>query len=288
MRDDHGRFRSLLAAYLAEVLPDEDGAWLEQHVAACPSCAGLIERVRRRLPELAHDGGHIPVSLLERWALEPGSMTPLERELVRRHVADCEICRGDAEELIAAAGRPGQRAGAEPRAATLRRWVVPTAAAAAVLLLVFLVRGAFLTRVRTVAVPRGGEVTGGSGGAGPEATNPVAANIVVIALAERQRSARPEGLRARGVIAPADSLQLELPALFIPEGDTVVARILRADGGLVWGQFLNASALGANLAPGRPVEGWRPGRYRLVLIPRAGRDTAATREYVFELDERTR
>jgi hypothetical protein len=93
MTDPHLRFRSLAAEYLAEVLPPDESAWMDSHLEECADCAVLLQRVRTRLPGLAHDAGHLPVSILDRWLHSPDEFTPFERELVERHLARCERCR---------------------------------------------------------------------------------------------------------------------------------------------------------------------------------------------------
>jgi len=93
MTDPHLQFRSLAAEYLAEVLPPDESAWMDSHLKECADCAVLLQRVRTRLPGLAHDAGHLPVSILEPWPHSRDEFTPLERELVERHLARCERCR---------------------------------------------------------------------------------------------------------------------------------------------------------------------------------------------------
>jgi len=106
MHDDHARFRAQLAGHLAEVLSAEDSAWMESHAAACAECRSLLERVEARLPEFAADAGHAPPALLSAWLREPGAFTPLERELLRRHLASCAECRAELEEMATFAKLP--------------------------------------------------------------------------------------------------------------------------------------------------------------------------------------
>src|SRR5262245_5545538 len=96
MSDAHARFRSSLAAHVAEVLTGDETAWMESHARECAACAGLLSRIRDRLPEAMANAGHAPVSLLERWVRAPAQLTALERELLRRHLAECDTCREEA------------------------------------------------------------------------------------------------------------------------------------------------------------------------------------------------
>src|SRR5262245_30146252 len=98
MTSDHDRFRAGLPGYLLELLPDADQAWSQNHMAACPASAPLLERMRSRMPELQDEAGHVPVSVLEEYA-HASQHTTLERELVRRHLIGCELCRGDLEAI---------------------------------------------------------------------------------------------------------------------------------------------------------------------------------------------
>ena len=117
----YGRFSAAAAAHLADVLPDDDAAWMESHAAGCVRCSELLDRSRPLLPAPDHEAGHAPVSLLEHWVWAPEELTPLERALLERHFAVCAPCREDALEMARLAGiaRTPRRA-ALPPAATSR------------------------------------------------------------------------------------------------------------------------------------------------------------------------
>src|SRR5262245_36591023 len=271
MPDLHDRFRGMLAAHVADLLPDEDAVWMATHARECAACAALQERIRSRLPGLADDGDHAPVSLLVRWVRAPERIPALERGLLERHLAACVTCREDAEEMTRLAGVRRMPA---PRAIFLRRWRGPLAAglvAAAALTVVFAVRLADWARPGrpdTKAPPTRGEMMP----AVPEGR-------AVVLLDHAQNTPLP-GISVAGANA---GLRLRVPPLDFGTDPEVLARILAEDGSTVWEASLSASALQQDIVPAMPPVGWSAGIYRLRLIPAAGRDTAATREFVFRL-----
>ena len=287
MTDPHVRFRALAAAYLAEVLPPHESMWMDTHLQECADCATLLERVRRRLPELAHDAGHLPVSVLERRVESPDEFTELERELVEHHLAGCERCRAEVEEMESLAGVehavtvPVHAHDMRPRALG---WGLPVwvpVAAAAVLAAVFLSQLTMSRRANlrpatiTPQVDSSGETVPGQ----PSS----AAATELIVLPDRMRGAGADSAPHASVPAQGTALMLQLPPLFLGDVERVEARVVRYDGTIVWKQVIDARTTASPLAPSAPPGGWSPGRYRLEIVPGAGADTSATRTFDFRL-----
>src|SRR5215471_16471576 len=229
MANDHERFRASLPGYLLELLPDADQAWSQTHMAACPDCAALLERVRSRMPALQDEAGHVPVSVLEEYA-HSSQLTPLERELVRRHLTSCELCRGDLEAI-------GGRHTREPAALLRLRWrgwlTAGSLAAAAALI-------AIVVRVQGSKPPRPA-ITEHS------ATPPPGARPTQSLVAVNEPRLRfPDELRGGGTQAVADTLRgspaglvLQLPTLFLPGADSVELRILDTHGEVLARRFVS-------------------------------------------------
>jgi len=277
--DPHARFRERLAGHLAEVLPAEDEAWMVSHAAACEACAALRERVRARLPEVAEEAGHVPVRMLEHWVRAPGDFTPLERHLLERHLADCEDCRGDAEELARARGvpwiRPRPRSA---RAGTLRRVALGVAVAAS-LVAVFLVGR--LERLAPMAP--------GTGVAPPEPTRaappaPAATTETRrLVIHDRSRGEGEAGVPSVQLARGGTDLTIQLPTLFLDPTDSLRLRVLDAEGGLVVERVLPAGDAARDVALTPRSGTWVAGAYRVELEPVRRGEGARVRVYAFRL-----
>jgi len=277
--DPHARFRELLAGHLAEVLPAEDEAWVESHAAGCDACAALRERVRARLPAVADDAGHAPVELLERWVRAPGDFTPLERRLLERHLAGCETCRGDAEELARALGvtplvpsprsRPGD---------TLRRAMLGVAVAAS-LVAVFLVG-----RLDHVAPTAPGTR---SAPPAPARTRPAAPapspETRRLVIHDRMRGDEAPAVPSVRLARGATDLRIQLPTLFLEPADSLRLRVLDARGDLVAEHVLSAGESAREVALTPRSGSWVAGDYRVELEPVRHGDGARVRVYGFRL-----
>lgn len=283
MSDLHDRFRASLAAHLAEVLSEDESAWMEAHARECAECAGLLERVRERLPGLELDGGHAPAALIARWIRSSPELTPLERELVERHLAECEVCRGDAEEMSKLAGLPAVlplRTG--PKVPAHSSLLVRVAASAAVIAVVAVIAVQLTGRRETrLAGPSPGTITR-PGGAEPGAT-PRAREAVTIKLLDRDRAEAGEVVPSATLVADSTRLLIQLPPIFLGSARRVTARVVLGEGTLIWERVLNAEALARPLEPEVATGVWTPGRYRLEIVPEQDPSGTSTRTYKFEL-----
>ena len=285
MSDAHERFHANAAAYLADVLPDIEASWMDAHAAECKDCADLLSRVRTRLPGLKYEGGHAPVSVLERWAHSPEEFTPLERELVMRHLAECELCRGDAKEMMDLAGIarvvPAPVAARGPS----RRALTTALVAAAALAVVFAVR---LISWRSPSAPArsnppSGVPTPNSTGIAPPPPTMVSGASQLIELRERMRGEGADSVVKAVVPPPGTGVRIRVPHLFVRERELLVVRVIRADGAIIWEDSLDARGLERELEPPAPPGGWSAGGYRVEVIPGAGADTVAKRSFEFTL-----
>lgn len=275
MRDDHERFQAQLAGHLAEVLSPEESAWTTEHASACDACRGLLERVKARLPEFSADAGHAPPALLSAWLREPGGFTPLERELLVRHLADCEACRADLVEMAQFAGLPAPltMAAREPR--HWRGYGAAGLVAAAALIAVVVTR----FREPVVAPPPA-----------PQHEAPVLTVAIVpptseplLVFADRVRGGSIETVLVDTLHALAPRLRVRLPQLFLESSDSARVMVVHSGGGGVADRVLVAHELQSDFVLSPPSGNWSPGKYELRVIPDAGRDTSATRRYRFKL-----
>ena len=272
MTDAHERFRSRLAESLAGLLPEAEAAWMDAHAAECAECTELLMRMRARLPALAVDAEHAPVSLLENWVRAPGKLTALERELLERHLDACDSCREEARELASLAGL------APPRIRVPHHWRGPLGAgfaAAAVLTAIFAVRLSEHTSPPVQVRPQP------VAPAEPAPAEPLPA--LTIALRERSRGEAPGGEPSAATPVPGAALRLKLPPLFIDDAHEVLVRLEDGEGAVVWEARMSARALGDTLAPTVGAAGWHSGPYLLRVVPEAGRDSAAARVFAFRL-----
>jgi hypothetical protein len=286
MTNRHERFRSLLPAYLNDLLPAGDAAWLDAHAAECESCRALLERVRARLPELGADAGHAPARALEVWVYAADSFTPLERELVGRHLAGCSACRGDAEAIARGAGLAFVLPAAEPpRVHGWRAWGAAGLIAAAGLVAMLATHALDPSQaIRTAPAPA--DETPGAATAPPSA-GPAATAVPqidpLLSFADRERGSQPNPTLVDTLRGDTRSLRVRLPLLTLPSDARVAVSVLRADGAVMTRQLLEPARLKHELRLRARTGIWEPGDYRLLVIPDAGLDTVATREYAFRL-----
>jgi hypothetical protein len=288
MSDVHKRFHANAAAYLAEVLPDTEAAWMDAHTTECKACADLLARVRARLPELAHDGGHAPVSVLERWVHSPGEFTPLELELVERHFAECDVCRDDAMEMAQLAGVvrivPRRVATQRPTRRTLTSRLV---AAAALAVVVAVIR---VASWRSPKAPEGLRQPPGAPPirAGANSPQPVIVSGArqLIELREQMRGDGADSAVTAVVPLPGMGVRIRVPRLFLGERGLLAVRVLRADGVVLWADTVGARGLEREILPTTPPGGWSAASYRLEIVPDGGADTVAMRVFDFTLVRR--
>ncbi len=274
MADAHERFQAALAAHLAEVLPEEESAWMEAHAAECDACRDLLERVRARLSEASGESGHAPAALLSAWLRERDAFTPLERTLLERHLAGCEECRADLEEMAALARLPLPSAAAVRRP---RRWLGYGGAGlvvAAAILVVFLIRDREPAAPPGRGTPREPSEQGGT--LAPPAHEPL------LVFRDRVRGTPGDTIVVDTLRAPAPRLRVRLPQIFL--GTSAPARLLVLRSGERFvDRLVTARELEREFVVSTDRGDWPAGEYELRVIPDAGRDTTTTRRYRFAL-----
>lgn len=135
-------FRSKVLAWSAGLLDEEEEQRFTAMHESDAECRAVLEAFMSDLePETTE---HIPNSLLARWPETTRTITGLERELYREHLAGCEACR---DNLRLLGFEPRLDDAIEPRTMTLpgrvperrfavRHWLVAAAAVIACLLFV--------------------------------------------------------------------------------------------------------------------------------------------------------
>ncbi len=90
----HAWVRERLLDHVLGILPDDESAEVEAHLAECDPCRTAHEAlVAARSTEPDPDpGAHVPTSLLARWH-RAGALQGLEREAVVHHLETCDRCR---------------------------------------------------------------------------------------------------------------------------------------------------------------------------------------------------
>lgn len=88
--DEHDWARVRFAAYAAGLLERAAASRLERHATHCDTCRGELAGL---LAPDADRGRHIPDALISRWPRAMSELRGLQRELVRRHLVQCQECR---------------------------------------------------------------------------------------------------------------------------------------------------------------------------------------------------
>ena len=83
-----------LLAYGAGLLPESETMDVEQHVRSCPECRTRLASAR---PTAGSDPRHLPASLVATWPRSSRRLAGAERDLVARHLHQCELCRASLE-----------------------------------------------------------------------------------------------------------------------------------------------------------------------------------------------
>lgn len=276
MLDPHKRFRSDIAGHLAEVLSAEEAAWMAAHATECEACRDVLGRVRARLPELGVAGGHPPATLLSAWLRGTEPFTPLEAKLLEQHLAHCDECRAELDEMARFTGIvPGGATAARER--RLRRGY-----GAAGLLVAAVLIAVVATNLQRRA-PVAPDSTWRQGTLAPPPTPAGLAPAPLLVFADRMRGA-DEGVPVVDTLrAPARRLRVRLPLLFLGAAPSALVTVAREDGTPVADLLVAREALGRELEL-VPADGaWTAGNYELRVIPGGGRDTSATRRYRFVL-----
>lgn len=290
---DHTWFRRHLPDHLLDLLAEDARERFDRHARECSPCARVLARAQVARSDWWDGAGHPPVDVLLKWDSNPRG--DRVRELAHAHVASCESCRQDLEDLL---GTPAAISSAITPLP--RRRVFPALSRG-----LAMAAGLVAVAAVTLLLTRGGEAppavpgppatsppaTGAMGappstsGAPSPPTTPAAGRTaapVTLASAERGAEHGPTRLRIEEGVT---QVPLTLPAFFIPDGTPVSIELRNAAGAIVSRQELPAERA---LRPGGvllPVEGLADGAYRLVV---RWTDTAigeTTRE--FALDVRT-
>jgi hypothetical protein len=290
---DHTWFRRRLPDHLLDLLVEDERERFEKHARACAPCGRVLASAQGARADWWDGAGHPPVGVLLKWNSKAGGDRVLE--LAHTHVAHCESCRQDLEDLL---GVPA----ADTRVHALtpvRRWrFVPAlsrglavaaglVAVAAVTLL--LTRGGEAPPAAPGQVPAPPETSGAMGasssrsGAPSTPTRPSAGRTgapVKLVSADRGEPTAPTRLRIEPGVT---QVPLTLPALFVPDGTPIAIELHDAAGALVSLQVLPSERA---LRPGGvllPVRGLAAGAYRLVV---RWTDTAigeTTREFALDV-----
>jgi putative zinc finger protein len=272
--DAHARFQVGLSAHLAGVLPPEETAWMETHAGECADCRSLLGRGQAVFERLGASGVHIPARMLSSFLLEPNDLTPLERELVGRHLESCAECRQDMEEMARAAGVPPRL---KAPGASGGGWggVGAVLAAAAVVAAIVVWRQARHPPPAPPAPPI----------AAIPAPTPEAAlgGAPLLVLQERVRGATRPAPASDTIGFGQRVVRIQLPALFVQRDSRLLITATTAAGVEVARDTLPTEALDRPFELTATLGPWSAGDYVLKVIPAAGRDTTATRVFEFKL-----
>jgi len=106
-RELHGWVSGRLEQHGWGLLPEAEAEQLERHLASCADCRAALEEIAARRSSARVE--HVPAAVLARWPKSRRRLGSLERELVERHLADCEECH-TALEVVRSARVPGRPA----------------------------------------------------------------------------------------------------------------------------------------------------------------------------------
>lgn len=278
--NEHDWFRRHLPDHLLDLLADGDRRRFDAHARGCATCARVLARAEGARPDWWDGAGHPPVALLLEWDASPGGGAT--REAVRAHLAHCEDCRRDLEELrgpgaassVALAPVPGAARERPSAPASRPRWHGPGALAAALAaVLVLVLAWPRATGRGRAPAPAGGEspATGRAAEPGtdappaPPAPAPSPARSAVaepVALAAAERGG-PAAVTVVDLAPGVEHVPLTLPALAAPDGVMMEITLRDSAGAPVVHQVLAADRA---LRPGGvvlPAERLATGRYAL-------------------------
>jgi len=270
--DLHARFQTGLAAHLAGLLPPEESEWMETHAAQCAECSDLLRRGQARLEQIATSGVHIPMSMLSTFLVEPDELTPLERELVGRHLGTCADCRRDMEEMARAAGIPPRMEG--PRSMGGGWGGVGAVLAAAAVVIVFIVWRQARHPPPTTAPPVATV---------PSPTPVDLGGEPLLVLNEAVRGATRPAPASDTLGSATRRVRVQLPRLFVQRGSQLLVTVTTAAGIEVARDTLSTEALDRPFELTAILGPWNAGDYVLRAIPDSGRDSTATRVFEFKL-----
>jgi UPF0716 family protein affecting phage T7 exclusion len=83
-----------LLAYGAGILAESETLDVEQHLRSCTECRTRLAAIR---PPAGSDPRHLPASLIATWPRSSRLLVGADRDLVVRHLHQCELCRASLE-----------------------------------------------------------------------------------------------------------------------------------------------------------------------------------------------
>lgn len=290
---DHTWFRRRLADHLLDLLVEDERERFDTHARGCASCARVLASAQGARADWWDGAGHPPVGVLLKWNTKVRG--DRVQELAHAHVARCESCRQDVEDLLGAPAAIPRTLAAVPRwrsMPVLSRGLAMAAglvAVAAVTLL--LTRGGEAPPAAPGSALAPPAASGGIGapssgsGAASSTTPPAAGRTAApVTLASAERGGET-GLTLLRIERGVTQVPLTLPALFIADGTPMTIELRDVAGALVSRQSLPSDRA---LRPGGvllPVAGLTDGAYRLVVRWTDMTLGETTRE--FALDVRT-
>lgn len=275
--DAHERFQKGLIPHLTDVLSPEEAAWMDTHAAECAECRALLSRVQVRIRELGDASAHVPVAMLSTFLREPGQLTPLEAQLVERHLAACAECHSDMEEMARFAGLPPRWKAPGPPSRGWGGMGLAGLAAAAVVVAVLLVRR---EQPPSVSPPASRPQSPAPSVPAPSLSP---AREPFLVFPERLRGQSGPSPPTDSVGSGARSVRIRLPAIFLRPGSRVLITVSRVGGVEVARQMLDALSVGSDFRIEAAQGAWSPGDYVLRVVPEAGTDTVSTRSFPFRL-----
>lgn len=232
--DVHERFGRRLADHLLDLLDADESARLEAHARTCESCGRQLAAARAAKADWWEGAGHPPVTALVAHAERPESLDELTRTFVTRHLESCAECREDALTLAgapapaAAEAAPAVTAPAPSRVPAYGPWALAGSFAALLLVFVFMRSprapepvAAIQPEVRQPSAPESQPAPSGAPSSAPA---PVAAALPPVVIEGAERGVANEPTRVE-VPAGAGEIAFTLPALFVPEGATLVIEL---------------------------------------------------------------
>jgi len=274
--DLHARFQAGLAAHLAGMLPAEETEWMDAHAGQCADCGNLLGRGRARFAQLGTSGVHIPATMLSTFLVEPNELTPLERELVGRHLEACAACRQDMEEMARAAGVPPRMkapgASGSEGGGTGTVLVLLTAA--------MLTTFVLWRQARSPPAPPSAPPIAALPSPTPEAA---LGGEPLLVLRESVRGATRPAPASDTLESGTLRVRVQLPALFVRRDSQLLITVTTAARVEVARDTLSAEAVDRPFELSTTIGPWNAGDYVLRVIPDEGRDTKATRVFEFRL-----
>lgn len=248
---EHEWFRRHLPDHLLELLVEGERRRFEEHARRCAPCARLLASALGARVDWWDGAGHPPVGVLLGW--NASARNDRMQEAVRAHVAACEDCRHDLEDLfgeavasrIALAPVPLPSPRRRPRPAI--QWGgIAAAVATVVAVAAIVVVWPRLTERGQAPVPADAPATGSApaprGGTAPPAPAPAetpgrVAEAVALVATERGAAAGTTEVRIEPGVT---RVPLTLPVLFVPDGAMLEVELHDAGGTLVMRQVLAA------------------------------------------------